>query len=331
MKLAKDTQIRGSLPIFGEVLADALPWIKGATGKTIVIKYGGSAMEDPQLCSEVMSDIVLLRIIGINLVIVHGGGKEISAAMERSNLPVAFIDGQRVTTDAAMDVVRSVMVGTVNQNLVREVNRHGNLAVGVSGCDGGTLIADGVCPELGRVGRITAVNTDYLDTIIEKDFIPIIAGVALGEDGGYYNINADTAASAIAAAIGAHKLVYLTDVDGLYTDFGDKSTLISNITCDEACEILEQDWVSAGMIPKLKSCVEALNHGVLRAHIINGTTPHSLLIELLTSSGVGTVIHRTTESYVNDMHPIGGFAERLSENRSLREAEGTHISMNMSL
>ncbi|AJC12236.1 acetylglutamate kinase [Berryella intestinalis] len=331
MKLARDTQSRGSLPVFGEVLADALPWIKEATGKTIVIKYGGSAMSDPELCSQVMSDIVLLKIIGINLIIVHGGGKDISAAMERAAIPVEFKDGQRVTTPEAMDIVRSVMVGTVNQNLVREINRHGNLAVGVSGCDGGTLIADQVCEELGRVGHITAVNTEYLNAIIENDFIPVIAGVALGEDGGYFNINADVAAGAIAGAVGAHKLIYLTDVDGLYTNFEDKTSLISNITRDEAYRIVDEKRISSGMIPKLKSCVAAIDRGVLRAHIINGTTPHALLIELLTSSGVGTVIHRTQESYINDMHPIGGFAEKLSENRVLRQAEGSQISIDMDL
>lgn len=318
MKFFKNLPHIPDLDTSAQVLFEALPWIKSATGKTVVIKYGGSAMEDPQLRAQVMSDIVLLKIIGVNPVLVHGGGKAISAAVDKSGLPVEFRKGMRVTTPEVMDIVRTVLVGDVNQNLVRDINDHGNLAVGVSGSDGGTIIAKRLSGELGRVGQITAVNTEYLESLIQAEYIPVVAGVALGEDGGYYNINADVAAGAIAGAVGAHKLICLTDVDGLYLDFHDKTTLISNMTVKEARHMIAAGGVSTGMIPKLESCVSALDAGVQRAHIINGKKPHALLLEMLTSTGVGTVIHGTQESYSNDQHPIGALALKLTENREAR-------------
>ena len=319
MKFARDTRIATETYQAAKVLAEALPWIKAATGKTVLIKYGGSAMEDPEMRAAVTSDIVLLKIVGLNPVIVHGGGKAINAGMQRFEVPVEFRNGLRVTSDEGMEVVRTVLVGEVNQDLVREINEHGNLAVGVSGSDAGTVIAEQISPDLGRVGRVTAVNATFLEQVIAADYIPVIAGVALGEDGGYYNINADTVAGNIAATLGAHKIIFLTDVDGLYQDFEDKDSLISNMTVDEARAIIEVGGISTGMIPKLKSCVNALEAGVERAHIINGTTPHALLLELLTDTGVGTVIHRTQELYRHDSHPIGGFAGKLLENRATRD------------
>jgi len=318
MKFSRDTQRKKSQVQPAEVLAEALPWIKAATGKTVVIKYGGSAMVDKALREDVMSDIVLLKIIGLNPVIVHGGGFAITDAMERFNIPVEFKDGLRVTTDEAMDLVKMVLVGQVNQDLVKDVNSHGNLAVGVSGSDAGTIVAEQVDPSLGRVGRVTDINAGYLEDIIEADYIPVVASVALGEDGGYYNVNADMAAGQIAAAIGAHKIIFLTDVDGVYQDFSDQDSLISNMTCGEAKRIVEAGDISSGMIPKLESCISALDAGVFRAHIINGTTPHSLLLELLTDAGVGTVIHRTDESYEFDTHPLGSVASKLVENLEIR-------------
>ncbi len=312
MKFSKDTQIRANLSADAETLAEALPWIKEATGKTVVIKYGGSAMEDPALRAQVMSDIVLLKIIGVNPVLVHGGGKAINKAFERYGIPVRFENGLRVTTDEAMAIVNMVLVGEVNQSLVRDINEHGNLAVGVSGSDAGTIKARQLAPEYGRVGEIVDVNAGYLNAVIEDDYIPVVAGVALGEDGGHYNINADIAAGAIAGAIHAHKFIALTDVDGLYLDFGDKSTLISNLTRDEAQRLIDEGSISTGMIPKLDSCVAALDAGVERAHIINGKTPHALLLELLTNTGVGTVIHGTRESYANEMHPLSSVAAKLN-------------------
>ena len=211
-------------------------------------------------------------------------------------------------------------MGEVNQELVEALNHHGNFAVGVSGADGGVIVAEQASPDLGRVGRITRINRPLLDDLVASDYIPVIASVAIGEDGGFYNVNADMVAGHIAAAIGAHKAVFLTDVDGLYENFEDKSSLISNLTVFEARYMVENNVVSTGMIPKLKSCIHALENGMQRAHIINGTTPHSLLLEMLTSTGVGTTMHSTEEAYRFDSHPLGKFASKLLENREEVEA-----------
>lgn len=329
MKYAKDTRPEGASIEAAEILVEALPWIKNITGKTVVIKYGGSAMVDEKLRADVMSDIVLLKIVGVNPVIVHGGGNAISRAMDMLNLPVEFKDGQRVTSPEAMNVVRTVLMGEVNQELVEALNRHGNFAVGVSGADAGVIVAEQASPELGRVGRITRINRPLLDDLVSSDYIPVIASVALGEDGGFYNVNADMVAGHIAAAIGAHKTVFLTDVDGLYENFEDKNSLISNLTVFEARYMVENNVVSTGMIPKLKSCIHALENGVQRAHIINGTMPHSLLLELLTSTGVGTTMHSTEEAYRFDNHPLGKFASKLLENRDQSQpAQSTQSSQN---
>lgn len=315
MKYAKDTRPKPASPKTAEVLVEALPWIKNITGKTVVIKYGGSAMVDGQLRTDVMNDIVLLKIIGINPIVIHGGGLAITDAMNKFNIPVEFKDGQRVTTDEAMEIVRMVLMGKVNQELVEAMNEHGNLAVGVSGSDAGTIMAEQKSAELGRVGRISRINSGYLEDLINADYIPVVASIAMGEEGGYYNVNADLVAGHIAAAIGAHKIVFLTDVDGLYEDFDRKDSLISNLTMFEAQYMVENNVVSTGMIPKLQSCISALEAGVFRAHIINGTTPHALLLELLTNTGVGTTLHSTEESCTFDAHPLGNFAAKLIENR----------------
>ena len=316
MKYARDSRSARPNEETAQLLFEALPWIKNLTGKTVVIKYGGAAMVDPKLRADVMSDIVLLKIIGMKPVIVHGGGKDINAALKHYDIPVEFKDGQRVTTEATMDVVRQVLVGKVNEELVASVNVHGNLAVGVSGCDAGTIVAKQLDADLGRVGEITRVNADYLNSLMDNDYIPVVATVAQGEDGGFFNINADVAAGHIAAAVHAHKVIFLTDVDGLYEDFSDKDSLISNLTLEETEAMLASGEVDSGMIPKLQSCVYALKAGVYRSHIINGTTPHALLLELLTDTGVGTVMHSTQAAYENDTHPhpLTQFAARLAEN-----------------
>ncbi len=315
MKYARETRANAASYEAAEILCDALPWIKNITGKTVVIKYGGAAMGDEELQADVMSDIVFLKIIGVNPVIVHGGGKAISSAMEHENLSVKFINGQRVTPPDAMDLVRTVLVGQVNQNIVKELNAHGNFAVGISGADAGVIVADQMTPQLGRVGRISRINRSIIDDLAGGDYIPVIASVALGEDGDFYNVNADMVAGDIAGAIGAHKVIFLTDVDGLYENFEDKDSLISNLTLKEAQSLIDSGLVATGMIPKLRSCIHALQEGVSRAHIINGTTPHALLLELMTSTGVGTTMHSTEELYQNDSHPLGNFASKLIENR----------------
>lgn len=316
MKYARDCKPSLSNEQTAQLLFEALPWIKNLTGKTVVIKYGGAAMVDERLRADVMGDIVLLKIMGMKPVIVHGGGKDINAALKRYDIPVEFRRGQRVTSEDAMEVVRQVLVGKVNEQLVSAVNRHGNLAVGVSGADAGTIVARQMALELGRVGNIERINADFLASLIDNDYIPVVATVGVGEDGGFYNINADVAAGHIAAALGAHKVIFLTDVDGLYEDFSDKDSLISNLTMEEVQGMLDGGAIDSGMIPKLQSCITALAGGVFRAHIINGTTPHSLLLELLTDTGVGTVIHSSQASYDLDRHPhpLDAFAARLAEN-----------------
>ena len=286
------------------------------TQPTVVIKYGGHAMDKPELSEAFATDLAHLAGQGMRLVVVHGGGPQISALLTRLQIESRFVDGLRVTDPDTMEAVREVLIGKVNQELVAAINHHGNLAVGVSGSDAGTLIAEPLDPELGRVGKVTHVNTDYIERLLDSEYIPVIATVAAGEDGGFFNINADTAAGAVAAAFHAHKAIFLTDVDGLYKDFSNKDSLISNLTLDEVNEMLYGGEVDKGMIPKLRAAVDALAGGVFRAHIINGTTPHSLLLELLTDAGVGTVIHSTETAYEFDTHPhpLSTFAARLTEN-----------------
>lgn len=303
----------GVSPLTGEVLSEAMPWIKNVTGKTIVIKYGGAAMVDEDLRAGVMADIVLLKIIGVNPVIVHGGGKAISAAMEREGVDVEFVRGQRVTTDAAMGIVRRVLTGEVNQELVEAMNQHGNMAVGISGADAGVIVAEAASAELGRVGRITRINPALVEDLVNADYIPIIASIAIGEDNGCYNVNADVAAGHVAAAIGAHKIIFLSDIDGYYTDYPDPDTLVSSMTLEEARRIASAGANTGGMIPKLESCVLALEEGVSRAHIVNGTTPHALLLELLTDNGIGTMVTGRRAPAGFDAAPLGNFATKLIE------------------
>ncbi|HIT45148.1 MAG TPA: acetylglutamate kinase [Candidatus Aphodovivens excrementavium] len=314
MNYDKETRPNGVPSLTAEVLAEAMPWIKNCTGKTIVIKYGGAAMVDEKLRADVMADIVLLKIIGMNPVIVHGGGKAITAAMQRHQLEVKFVDGQRVTTDEAMELVRTVLTGKVNQELVAAINIHGNLAVGVSGADAGTIIASQADPRLGRVGKVECINSQLLEDMVASDFIPVLATVGIDEEGGFYNVNADVVAGHVAAAIGAHKIVFLTDVDGLYEDFSNKDSLVSRMTLQEAKDLVESGTLSSGMVPKMRSCVHAMEAGVHRAHIINGTTPHALLLELLTDKGIGTMVDQQKDPEAFEKKPLGVFASRLAVN-----------------
>lgn len=314
MQMDKDKRPNGVSSVTGEVLTEAMPWIKHVTGQTVVIKYGGAAMVDAELRAKVMADIVLLKIIGVNPVIVHGGGKAISAAMEREGIEVEFVQGMRVTTDEAMSVVRRVLTGEVNQELVEAMNQHGNMAVGISGADAGVIVAEAASPELGRVGRITRINPALVEDLVSADYIPIIASVAIGEDNGCYNVNADVAAGYLAAAIGAHKVIFLSDIDGYYLDYPDPDSLVSSMTLDEARQIAEEGANTGGMIPKLESCVRALEEGVSRAHIVNGTTPHALLLELLTNNGIGTMVTGRRAPAGFDAAPLGNFATKLIDN-----------------
>jgi acetylglutamate kinase len=275
-----------------DILMEALPYIKEYWGKTVVIKYGGAAMTDPALKDSVASDIVLMKLVGMNPVIVHGGGPDVTEMMEKLGMEVRFVDGLRVTDDAAMQVVTMVLVGKVNREIVSAVNRHGKYAVGLAGDDGGLILAEKRPgdTDLGQVGNVKRIDTELLENVIEDGFTPVLASVGVGEDGSYYNINADHVAAAMAAAIKADKLIFLTDVDGLYRDFADKSSLISAISAGECRAMLDGGQVDKGMMPKLSGILGALDGGVRRAHILNGTTPHALLLEIFTDAGIGTMI-----------------------------------------
>lgn len=281
-------------------LMEALPWIKHAWGRTVVVKYGGAAMTDPLLRDQVAADIVLMKLVGVNPVVVHGGGPEITAFMERLGMEVEFHDGLRVTTDEAMDVVKMVLVGKVNKELVSAINAHGRYAVGMSGEDGNTVTATARDVNLGRVGEVASIDTTVLDNLIEDGFIPVVATVAAGDDGGSFNVNADIVAGQLSAALNADKCIFLTDVDGLYRDFDDKSTLISALSPDEAAMMVATGVLEGGMAPKVAAAVAALEGGVRRAHILNGTVPHALLLEVYTDEGIGTMIAADLDAEVRD-------------------------------
>ncbi len=287
----RDKQQRDAAASKVDVLNEALPWIHRMTGKTFVIKYGGSAMENPELCRQVVADIEMLKLLGIRIVLVHGGGKAISAHVKALGLPVQFKGGLRVTDDATMEAVREVLVGKVNQDLVWALNEYGHNAVGISGADGKTLKAEQIDPELGRVGRIREVDPSLIETILEDGYIPVVATVGCAPDG-FFNINADAAASKIAEAMGADKLIYLTDVDGLYGDVNDENSLIQTLTRSETHMLLESGELDGGMLPKIRSIAEALDGGVSEVVILNGTFPHSLLLEIFTDAGCGTMFTR---------------------------------------
>ncbi len=284
----RDRQQREAASSKVDVLMEALPWINRMRGKTFVIKYGGAAMENDDLCRQVVADIELLKLMGIRIVLVHGGGKAINAQLEALQIPVQFKGGLRVTDDATMQAVQQVLVGQVNQRLVWALNEYGHNAVGISGADGKTLKAAPIDPELGRVGSIREVDPSLIETILEDGYIPVIATVGCGADG-FYNINADVAAGKVAEAIGADKLIYLTNVDGLYGDIDDEDSLIQTLTRTETHALLDSGELDGGMIPKIRSIAEALDAGVAEVVILNGTFPHSLLLEIFTDAGCGTM------------------------------------------
>ena len=284
----RDRQERERAASKVDVLNEALPWIHRMSGKTFVIKYGGSAMENPELCRQVVADIEMLKLLGIRIVLVHGGGKAISAHVKALGLPVRFSGGLRVTDDATMEAVREVLVGKVNQDLVWALNEYGHNAVGISGADGKTLKAEPIDPALGRVGRIREVDPSLIETILEDGYIPVVATVGCAPDG-FFNINADVAAGKIAEALSADKLIYLTDVDGLLADVNDEESLIQSLTRSETHELLDSGQLDGGMLPKIRSIAEALDGGVSEVVILNGTFPHSLLLEIFTDAGCGTM------------------------------------------
>ncbi len=277
-----------------QVLVEALPYIQRYYGKTVVIKYGGNAMISEELRRDVINDIILLRLVGINVVVVHGGGPEINELLKKTGKESRFVNGLRYTDEETMEAVQMVLCGKVNKNLVATLNRAGGQAVGLCGLDGGMLKAvrrqeDGV--DYGLVGDITEVDPKVIQDAIHDGFIPVISTVAQGTDADTsYNINADTAAARIAVAMGAEKLILLTDIRGLLHDREDESTLISQVRLPEVPGLVGEGIISGGMIPKVACCVDAVEHGVRRTHILDGRIPHSILIEVLSHAGIGTMI-----------------------------------------
>lgn len=281
---------------------ECLPYVQKFHGKTIVVKYGGNAMLNEELKEAVFRDVILMNLIGIRTVLVHGGGPDIEDYLNRLHIKSDFKGGLRVTNEDVMETVSMVLVGKVNQNTVSEINRLGGKAVGLSGKDGAMLKCvkkyanvkgeDGLPHkiDIGMVGEVEEVDCTLINNLLEEMYIPVIAPIGTDEDGHTYNINADIAAGKIASALGAMKLFLLTDVEGLYADFEDKSSLITRITAEEVAGLMKAGAVKKGMIPKLESCVNAIHDGVENVHIIDGRVPHSLLLELFTDSGVGTML-----------------------------------------
>lgn len=275
-----------------EVLIEALPYIQKFNRKYIVVKYGGSAMSNEELQKNVIKDVTLLKLVGFKPIIVHGGGKEISRWVGKVGKEAQFVNGLRVTDDETMEIAEMVL-SRVNKHLVTMVQGLGVKAVGVSGKDGGLLTvekkyADG--QDIGYVGEVTQVNPKLLFDLLEKDFLPIVAPIGLDEKFQTYNINADDAACAIAKAVNAQKLAFLTDIEGLYKDINDKSTFISRLTVSQAAQLMEDGLIGGGMLPKLSNCISAIRNGVNRVHILDGRIAHCLLLEIFTNHGIGTAI-----------------------------------------
>lgn len=272
-----------------EVLIHALPYIQKYNDKIIVVKYGGNAMINDELKDAVMGDIVLLSLIGIKVVLVHGGGPEITQMLKKTGKETAFVNGLRVTDKETVDIAQMVLAGKVNKNLVNLLHMKGGKAIGLCGIDGHMIHAEQLNPDLGYVGEITDINTDPILDVLEKGYIPVISTVGCDNEGNVYNINADTAASKIAGILKAESLISMTDVDGILRDKDDPSTLISKIFVSEAPQLMASGIISGGMIPKVECCIEAIRRGVKKVFIIDGRIPHSILIETLTDEGIGTM------------------------------------------
>ena len=276
-----------------KIITEALPYISRYRGKTIVIKYGGNAMNNPSVIKTIMQDVATLKIVGVNPVLVHGGGPEINNLLKRLDIKSEFKNGLRITDAAAMEVV-SMALNKLNKNISATLTTLGVKAIGISGQDDGLISVekydDGSGTDYGFVGKILSVKTSVLDTLIQKGYIPVIATVGADRDGVAYNVNADTAAGALGGQMHAEKLLYLTDIDGVRGDENDPESLIAEITCADLTKMIEDGSVHGGMVPKVLSCIDAIKRGVKNVLILNGTIPHSILLELFTDSGVGTMV-----------------------------------------
>lgn len=278
------------------ILIEALPYIQKLYGKTVVIKYGGNAMINNDLKNSVMEDITLLKYIGLNPIIVHGGGPDISEALEAHNIKSNFVNGLRVTDAQTMEIAQMVLVGKTNKEIVSLLNCKGGKAIGLCGIDGNIIeceqyktVVDGKTTDLGYVGNIININSKLLELLSKDEYIPVVAPIGVGKDGRSYNVNADTVAGAVASALKAEKLMLLTDVEGIkYSD--DRDDIIYEINKKDAYELIEKGIINGGMIPKVKGCIEAIDAGVKRVHIIDGRIPHCILLEIFTDTGIGTMI-----------------------------------------
>jgi acetylglutamate kinase len=277
-----------------EILVEALPYIRRFWGQTVVVKYGGNALAagatGTHPLASFATDVVLMRSVGMRPIVVHGGGPQIGELMARLGKVAEFVDGLRVTDAETLDIARMVLVGKVNRDIVSAINVHGPLAVGVSGEDAGLISAEARDPHLGFVGDVAGVNPDILHSLMAENLIPVVATIGSDGTGQAYNINADTAAGALAAAVDATKLVYLTDVDGIRTDRHDPATRLSTVTTAQLAAMVDSGAVDGGMIPKVRSCIEAVKGGVGSAHVLDGSAPHALLLEIFTHEGVGTMV-----------------------------------------
>lgn len=273
-----------------QVLTQALPYIREYNGKIVVVKYGGNAMTSPELKEQVMEDIVLLTLVGVKVVLVHGGGPEISDMMARLGKKTEWVDGLRVTDKETVDIVQMVLAGKINKSLVNFLEMKGGKAMGISGMDGALIRATMKDERLGYVGKITSVNIDPVLQLLDSGYIPVISTLGCDEEGNTYNINGDTAAAYIAGALGAERLIMMTDVAGLLRDIDDVGTLIPNITVSEAQVLKKEGIISGGMIPKIDCCIEAISKGVKSVIIMDGRVPHSILTEILTDEGAGTMV-----------------------------------------
>jgi acetylglutamate kinase len=283
------------------ILIEAVPYIRTYHGKTFVIKYGGNAMINEELKQGVMQDIVLLKFLGINPIVIHGGGPEITQMLKRVGKQSQFVQGLRVTDAETMEIVQMVLVGKLNKEIVARLNLLGVKAIGLSGQDANLLVArktqptmpadfQGEIPDIGYVGEVVQINTTILEQLMREDYVPVISSIGVGAEGASYNINADTAAGELAAALKAEKLIMLTDVEGIFQDYEDKSSLISALAIERAHQMIEQGKIEGGMIPKVQACITALESGVNRTHIIDGRLLHSMLLEILTDKGIGTMV-----------------------------------------
>ena len=276
------------------IFSEALPFIRRFRGSTVVIKYGGSAMVDEDLRGTFADDVAMLHYVGIKPVLVHGGGPQISRAMGQRGIEPQWVEGLRVTDDETLKVVQSTLIGEINPDIVRLINNHGSVATGVSGLDANLFVAEPEDERLGYVGKIKEVNVGLIQGLQDQGYVPVVAPIARGADGRAYNLNADTAAGALASAMNASKLVFLTDVEGLYRDFGDDSSLIGRITTPELRELVASGSASAGMLPKINACISSVDAGVNQVHILDGRIQHSLLLEIFTPEGIGTMVTAET-------------------------------------